>query len=95
MKSKLRDLELKSNGVSDCFVDLRADIPNPAVETSLCGNGMEEPGEQCDCGSDNEACQHEHCYPAHVSAWDRKKAGPAIFATIFFPVASAEGARQV
>ena len=40
--------------------------PYPELETSLCGNGVLEPGEMCDCGNFAETCNDECCYPAHI-----------------------------
>lgn len=41
------------------------------LEVSLCGNGLVEPGEECDCGQDEVACDDPCCYPAHISASER------------------------
>lgn len=73
MKQTLENLEQKANGVGDCFKDQLANNPHPTMETSLCGNGIVEPGEQCDCGNDLEACHNQHCYPAHISELDLSK----------------------
>ena len=36
------------------------------LELSLCGNGVVEPGEECDCGDDQLTCDDPCCYPAHI-----------------------------
>ena len=41
------------------------------LELSLCGNGLVEPGEECDCGNDQESCSDPCCYPAHISESER------------------------
>lgn len=34
----------------------------PEPQTSICGNGVVEPGEECDCGWE-EDCKDTCCYP--------------------------------
>ena len=41
------------------------------LEVSLCGNGLVEPGEECDCGGDEVTCDDPCCYPAHISPGER------------------------
>jgi len=41
------------------------------VSVSVCGNGLLEAGEQCDCGKDQLTCDDPCCYPAHVSPQER------------------------
>ena len=41
------------------------------VSVSVCGNGLLEAGEQCDCGEDQLTCDDPCCYPAHVSPQER------------------------
>ena len=30
---------------------------------ALCGNGVVEEGEECDCGFDDQECQEQCCFP--------------------------------
>ena len=41
------------------------------LEVSVCGNGVVEPGEQCDCGGEQLSCDDPCCYPALISARER------------------------
>ena len=64
----LTDIRAKLDQVTgepglDC---LREDDLLP-LEVSVCGNGVLEPGEQCDCGRDELACDDPCCYPAIIS----------------------------
>ena len=36
------------------------------LETAICGNGVVEPGEECDCGPDIYHCNDPCCYPANI-----------------------------
>ena len=44
-----------------CFVE-----GNRKLEISLCGNGILESGEECDCGTDIYRCDDPCCYPAKM-----------------------------
>jgi len=48
------------------------------LEVSLCGNGLVEPGEECDCGQDQVSCDDPCCYPAHISASERSSNDSAL-----------------
>ena len=41
------------------------------LEVSLCGNGLVEPGEECDCGPEEVSCDSPCCYPATISPRER------------------------
>ena len=41
------------------------------LEVSVCGNGLVEPGEQCDCGGDQFSCDDPCCYPALLPSQER------------------------
>ena len=42
------------------------------LEVSICGNGILEPGEECDCGIDVYHCDDPCCYPANISLEERR-----------------------
>ena len=44
-----------------CFAEVDTNL-----EISLCGNGIVEPGEECDCGPDIYRCDDPCCYPANI-----------------------------
>lgn len=66
MHSKLE--EIVGNPDLNCF---RESTEDRAVEVALCGNGIVEPGEQCDCGYDEWQCNDPCCYPAVISTSER------------------------
>ena len=70
MKEKLDALG-NELGEDDCFKDLLYEDGESNIEISLCGNGIVEPGEQCDCGYDQESCNDFCCYPANIDATQR------------------------
>ena len=65
----IRD-KLNSILEDDSLNCLATDDETP-LELSLCGNGLVEPGEECDCGNDQESCSDPCCYPAHISQSER------------------------
>lgn len=60
--------EITGSSDTNCFREM---AEAKAVEVSLCGNGILEPGEQCDCGYDEWACNDPCCYPAIISTAER------------------------
>ena len=42
------------------------------LEISVCGNGIVEPGEECDCGPDIYHCNDPCCYPASISLDEKR-----------------------
>ena len=49
---------------------LLADDEEP-LEVSVCGNGLVEAGEECDCGEEEVRCDDPCCYPAIISQAER------------------------
>lgn len=77
IRQGLKNLTDQIDGAIDCFqskTKLKAE-----VEISFCGNGIVEPGESCDCGSDEFSCNDDCCYPAHISVRDRNANKTAVF----------------
>ena len=68
MQKLLREL---ADSSSTCFKD-KLSSENPvqeaadAIDISLCGNWILEPGEECDCGPDIFQCDDPCCYPADI-----------------------------
>jgi len=57
IKKRLNELLERKN----CFQYQRKPL-----EISLCGNGIIEPGEECDCGTETYECGNPCCYPANI-----------------------------
>jgi len=74
MRDKLA--ALRSDGVYEtCFKEISADSEEEDVtepEVSLCGNHIVDPGEECDCGEDEEHCYDPCCFPARVLVSDKE-----------------------
>ncbi|KAM3504461.1 hypothetical protein MY10362_003547 [Beauveria mimosiformis] len=65
---------LKGNVKSDCLTD------NKNVETiteSVCGNGIVEPGEDCDCGGSDSCGSNKCCNPKTCKFSEGSKCDPA------------------
>ena len=62
----LEDLRRRVSSLS-CLL---SDQEEP-LEVSLCGNGLVEPGEECDCGAEEVSCDSPCCYPATISPGER------------------------
>lgn len=66
MTAKLK--ELKEDGTYDtCFKE-----DGKETEVAVCGNGVVEPGEECDCGPDEMNCWEPCCFPANVLVSDKE-----------------------
>lgn len=50
---------------------------DPALSPAFCGNGLLEPGEECDCGWNDEGCpdlgKSHCCYPPVIKSRDKKE----------------------
>merc|ERR1719347_153507 len=62
IKKQLKELLEKGN----CFQN-----EAKPLEISLCGNGIIEPGEECDCGIETHECDNPCCYPANIPLEER------------------------
>ena len=56
---------------------LLADDEEP-LEVSVCGNGLVEAGEECDCGEDEVRCDDPCCYPAIITHTERSANSSAL-----------------
>jgi len=66
--------DLDKDGVSvydNCFKEI-GPSDGEETEVSLCGNQVVEPGEECDCGLDEEHCWDPCCFPARVAVSDKE-----------------------
>jgi len=69
----VRTMQEKLNSVlEDTSLNCLLTDDESPLEVSLCGNGLLEPGEQCDCGDSQETCDDPCCYPAHISDSERR-----------------------
>ncbi len=62
--------ELSPTEFDSCF---RPDnyVADATPEVALCGNGVVEPGEECDCGHNRTVCNDPCCYPAIIPRDER------------------------
>lgn len=66
MTSKLKEIESDR----ECYVYAPYE-PDHQPVISICGNGVVDEGEQCDCGHHYNDCHDACCYPAIISPPDR------------------------
>ena len=59
--------ELQSSRGRDCFTELEE---SEAEDFSVCGDGVVEGAEECDCGLSYRTCGDPCCYAAHIDPGD-------------------------
>ncbi len=80
MKARLDSLGSEV-GFDDCFKYIpyihantsTAEVTNDEIKFSICGNGIVEDGEMCDCGFTDVECNDPCCYPAFISEYERSQ----------------------
>jgi len=75
----VRSMHAKLDEVLDSDWNCLKEVDTEAtLEVALCGNGIVEPGEECDCGYDQVSCNDPCCYPAVISGSDRYQNSTAL-----------------